>query len=333
MRLRNLLATTLGALTMLAGVTLSDAANAGDEVTIGTLAPKKSEWGKVFNVWAKAVKKKSDGNLTIKWYYNAQQGDEKAMIAKIRSGQLDAAAVTGVGLGAVHKPFLALQMPGLCTDWGCLDKVRNGVIAELKAGAKKNGFIFLGAGDVGRAHTYAKGKAIRTPSDLKTMKVYQWIDDPMGPTIASEIGYTGTKTTVPGLLPKLSAGQINVATVPALACEQLQWASHFDHVTKQAAAVAIGGLVMSKAKLDSLPADSRALMIRTGKKAGDMLTKRIRKHDAKAYRRTAGRMTVVDLSPAEWATWRSVFKKVRRRLGQGTFSAAWVSKLVSLAVH
>ena len=333
MKLRSMLATTLGALTLVAGITTTSAASAKDEVTIGTLAPKKSEWGKVFNVWAKAVKKKSDGNLKIKWYFNGQQGDEKAMVAKIKSGQLDGAAVTSVGLSAVYKDFVALQMPGLCTDWGCLDKVRDAVLPELRQGAESNGFVFLGTGDVGLAHTFSKGKAIRTPDDLKAMKVYQWVDDPQGPTIASEIGYTGVKTTVPGLLPKLSSGQINVATVPALACEQLQWASHFDHANKQAAGVAVGGLIMSKAKVDALPGDMKELLLKTGKKAGNMLTERIRKHDAKAFDRIAGRMTLVTLTSDEMARWNGIFKGVRKRLGQGTFSAAWVSKLEGLAGH
>ena len=42
-----------------------------------------------------------------------------------------------------------------------------------------------------------------------------------------------------------------------------------------------------------------------------------------------GKMTVVSLSSEEQAKWNEVFKKVRQRLAQGTFSPELVSKLES----
>jgi TRAP-type C4-dicarboxylate transport system substrate-binding protein len=331
MMVRKTLATLLGALFVLMGVTATESANAGDEITIGTLAPQRSPWGKVFSVWAKAVEKKSDGKLTMRWYYNGAQGDEGAMVDKMKSGQLDGAAVTSVGLNKIHRDFLALQLPGLCSTWKCVDRVRDGVRSDLQAKAKGEGFILLGDGDVGLAHTFSKGKAIKSPEDLKGMKVYQWDQDPVAPIIASVIGYTGVKSSVPALLPGLSSGQINTATVPALAATQLQWSNHFDHVNDGVAAGVIGGLIISKKRLDALPGDSRELLTKTGKKAGEMLTERIRDEDKKAYELVSGKMTVVKLNASEEARWASVFKKIRTQLGQGTFSRAYVDKLEGLA--
>lgn len=322
---------TLGALTLLAGITASGEANAEEDVSFGTLAPEESPWGKVFKAWAKAVAKKSDGKMKLTWYFNGSQGDEKAMIAKIRSGQLNGAAVTSVGLSDVYKPFLALQMPGLFTSWETLDKARDAVMPEFQEGAKKEGFEVVGSGDVGLAHTMSKGKAIKSPDDLASMKVYAWSDDIMAPTTASVIGYTPVKSSVPGLLPALSSARINVITVPALAATQLQWAAHLDHVNEQVAGVGIGGLVVSKSKLESLDGDLRSVLLKTGNKAGKMLTERIRDEDEKAYKHVKKKMTVVKLSDAEQARWRSVFKKVRKKLGQGTFSPELVQKLEGLA--
>lgn len=320
----------LAASTLLAGVALTNEARA-EEVTLGTLAPKKSPWGKVFDAWAKAIDKKTSGKLVLKWYFNAQQGDEKLMVSKIRSGQLDGAAVTSVGLSAIHKDVLAMQSPGLFQDWATLDKVRDKMLPEFQDGMKKNGFVLLGAGDVGLARTMSKGKAIKSPDDLKAMKVYAWKDDTIAPKIASEIGYTPVLAQVPELLPALSSGRINVITVPALAATQLQWWSHLDHVNENVAGVGIGGLVMSNKRLEALPGDVREVLKKTGEKAGKMLTKRIREEDDKAYGMISKRMTVVKLSGAEKARWNEVFKKVRAKLAQGTFPSGLVSKLEKLA--
>jgi TRAP-type C4-dicarboxylate transport system substrate-binding protein len=327
MLLRNSLATVLAALTLLAGIAVSGDAQAGETVTIGTLAPKKSPWGKVFTVWAKAVKKKSKGELKLKWYFNGAQGDEKAMVDKMRAGQLDGAAVTSVGMSKIHKPMLAMQMPGLFTSWKSLDKARNAMASQFNKGMEKEGFMFLGTGDVGLARTMSKGKAIRTPKDLKGMKVYAWQDDVIAPKTASIIGYTPVLSSVPGLLPALSSGRINCITVPALAATQLQWWSHLDHVNDDVAGVGIGGLIIAKKRFDGLPGDSRKLLAKTGKKAGKMLTKKIRSEDKKAFKMLKKRMTLVKLDGAQKAKWKSMFKKIRKKLGQGTFSSALVKKL------
>jgi TRAP-type C4-dicarboxylate transport system substrate-binding protein len=235
-------------------------------------------------------------------------------------------------MSAVYKPILTLQMPGLFNNWKTLDKVRDALMPDFQRGMEAEGFLLVGSGDVGLARTQSRGKAIRSPEDLKGMKVYRWSDDIIAPATASVIGYTGVPSSVPGLLPALSGGRINVITTPALASTQLQWWSHLDHINENVAGVGIGGLILAKKRVEGLPADAREQLLKTGRKAGKMLTKRIRKEDAKAYKMLKTRMTVVSLSASEKARWKSVFKKVRKRLANdGTLPRTWITKVEALA--
>ena len=118
MMLRRAAMKLLGALTLTVGLSAAGEAQAGEVIKIGTLAPAASPWGQVFKVWADAVSKKSGGNVELQFFYNGSQGDEGAMVGKMKAGQLDGAAITSVGLGKIYKPILALQMPGLFQDWG-----------------------------------------------------------------------------------------------------------------------------------------------------------------------------------------------------------------------
>ncbi len=329
--LRKSLSVVLGATILLASLAVAKSANAVEVISIGTLAPKKSPWGKVFSAWSKAVKKKSKGKMELKWYYNARQGDEKTMVAKIRSGHLDGAAVTSVGLSQIYKPILVLQMPGLFDDWATLDTARDELMPQFLKGAKRAGFVIVGYNDVGLVRMISKGKAIRAPSDLKTMRVYRWEDDVIAPVTSSVVGYPSIPSSVPGLLPALSSGRINVISVPCLAAFQLQWWSHLDHIVDNVVGVGIGGIVISKQRLDHLPADLRKLLLKTGKKASKMLTKRIRREDQKAYKMIKKRMTVVSLTKKEKAVWAKEFKKVRAKLANGVFSPSLVAKAESLA--
>jgi TRAP-type C4-dicarboxylate transport system substrate-binding protein len=119
--------------------------------------------------------------------------------------------------------------------------------------------------------------------------------------------------------------------VPALWAEQLQWSSKLDNVVDQTWSIAVGGIVLSSKRIDALPADLRGIVLDTGKIAAGALTKRIRGEDAAAYGRIKGKMTVVTLSADEQSKWATLFKQVRLRLAQGTYTADLVTKLELLA--
>jgi TRAP-type transport system periplasmic protein len=332
MMLNRAVALLLGALTLIAGVGLSREADAAEVIKLGTLAPKASPWGQVFSVWEKAVKEKSGGQLELQFFYNGQQGDEGAMVGKMKAGQLDGAAVTAVGLSKVYKPIVALQMPGLFTSWAKLDAARDAMKGEFEKGVEDAGFRIAGWGDVGLAHVFSKGFALRSPDDLRGKKPYMWRDDLIQPFFFQVVGgLTPVPLNIPEVLPNLNTGAINIITSPALAAEQLQWASRLDHVVSNVAGAAIGALILSSKRIDALPADLRQILMDTGRVATSALTKRIRTEDDAAFARLKGKMTVVTLTADEEQRWAGVFAQVRQRLGQGTFSPDLIAKLESLS--
>jgi len=332
MMLRRAAVKLLGAFTLLVGMGIAENANAAEIVKIGTLAPKSSPWGQVFTVWEKAVKEKSGGNLELQFFYNGQQGDEGAMVGKMKSGQLDGAAVTAVGLSKIYKPILALQIPGLFTTWAKLDAARDAMKGEFEKGVSDAGFRLVGWGDVGAAHLMSKGIQIKSPDDLKGQKPYMWRDDAVQPLLFQVIGgITPVPLNVPEVLPNLNTGAINIVIAPALAAEQLQWSSKLDTIVADNSAMAIGALVLSSKRMDALPEDLRTIIADTGKVAANALTKRIRAEDDAALGRLKGKMTVINLSADEKSKWDGIFKQVRARLTQGTFSPDLVTKLEGFA--
>jgi TRAP-type C4-dicarboxylate transport system substrate-binding protein len=254
------------------------------------------------------------------------------MVGKMKAGQLDGSAVTAVGLSKIYKPILALQMPGLFTSWAKLDNARDVMKGEFEKGAKDAGFAILGWGDIGAAHVISKGFAVKAPEDIKGKKPYMWRDDAVAPVLFQVIGgITPVPLNVPEVLPNLNTGAVNLLTAPALAAEQLQWASKLDTIVEDTAGLAIGALVLSSKRLDALPEDLRTILLDTGKIAANALTKRIRTEDDAAFARMKSKMTVIKLSADERAKWEAVFKQTRQRLAQGTFSPDLVAKLEGLA--
>ena len=311
-----------------------------ETVKIGTLAPAQSPWGKVFTTWHNAVCAKTNKALDIRFYWNGQQGDEGSMVDKMKTGQLDGAAITAVGLSKIYKPILVLQMPGLFRDWPTLDKARDALKGEFEGGLTAAGFTLAGWGDVGLAHTMSYGlkdkdgqtSGVVSPEDFKGQKPYMWSDDSVMPVVFSTIGgVSPVPLSVPMVLPNLSNGNVNIVTVPSLVAQQLQWASKLDAINSNVSGAAIGALVLTNQRLGSLSPEFKAILVETGAKAGAALTKRIRDADDAAYEKLKASKKVVTPSAEQIETWRKLFIDVRKRLGQGVFPKELVDRVEKLA--
>jgi TRAP-type C4-dicarboxylate transport system substrate-binding protein len=311
---------------------LTQSVNAVEIIKIGTLVPKSSPWGQVLEVWAKSVKEKSGGKLELQIFYNGQQGDEGAIVGKMKAGQIDGAMVSAVGLGKIYKPTSAIEMPGLFKDWAKLDMVRDAMKAEFEKGMSDAGFTLTGWCDIGMARFMSKGFALQSPTNLQGKKPYSWRDDSKMSILFQIIGgITPIPLNTPEVLPNLNTGAINTIYASTLFAEQVQWTSKLDHIAATADGFCIGGIVFSAKRLDALSADLKSILMDTGKIAANALTKRIRNEDNAAFVRLKGKMTVVSRTPEVQAKWDAIFKQTRQRLAQGTFSPDLVTKLEELA--
>ena len=311
--IRKLSAAVMAASFVLVG--MPDDADAKTKIKLATLAPKRSPWGKVFRLWAKAVKKRTKKEVKVTWYWNGTAGPEKGVVGKIKSGQLHGAAITAVGLSSIYKPIVALQFPGAFDSWKEMDKARRKLGPDFNKSMNAAGFTITGWGDVGIGRVMSKGFAVKVPDDLKGKKPAAIREDIIGPKIYEAIGGV---TPVPGsvteFLPKLNSGEVNVMNTPSLAAEQLQWASRLDYINTYRTYFGIGAVVLSKKALEKLPADHREIVEKTGRIAARKLTKRIRKADKKAFKRLKKKMTVHEPTDAEKKEWDAVFKKACGRL-------------------
>jgi TRAP-type C4-dicarboxylate transport system substrate-binding protein len=89
---------------------------------------------------------------------------------------------------------------------------------------------------------------------------------------------------------------------------------------------------MFKESYDGLPADARAILDRTGKNTGKLLTDRIRAIDDAAFNRLKSNKTVIDPSDAEKAAWNTLFAKVRQAIkAEGRIRADIMDEVVAAA--
>ena len=325
------LVSMLGAAAVLTAFTCG--AEAATTLKIGTLAPADSPWGKGFKKWAADIAAETNGDLQLDFQFNGQAGDEVLMVQKIRSGQLDGAAVTAIGLGQTGvTDVLIFQLPGLFSNWGKLDAARNAMKEELNKQFESKGFSVLGWGDVGAAKTMTVGFEVHRPADLQGKGVFFFAGDPVQPKINSSIGgITPKQLGVPDILPNLASGAINVIVAPPLAAEQLQWASRITHISTQTLAFAIGAFVVSSSKMNALTAQQRDVLMKKSAQMSDQATISIRNADAQAYARMKASKISYDPSESDRKEWTDVFVKVCKGLRGSVFTPAVFDKIVQIA--
>jgi TRAP-type C4-dicarboxylate transport system substrate-binding protein len=319
------------AVPVLIALTIAASADAVTSLRLATIAPRTSTWGKVLAVWERAIREKTQGELDVTVYYNGVQGDEGAVVSKMKTGELDGAALTAVGLSHVYPDVMVLQLPGVTNSWPLSDLVRAELADPIEQGFHAQGFDLVAWGDVGLVYHMTKGIAVRGPSDLRGRRPMVFRNEPMAPLLFSLIGQVvPVPLDVTEVLPALRAGTVDVIGAPALAAEQLQWVPYLDHINDQVIVAAIAGTLVNTARLDRIPADTRALFSDMQRRAAKAQTERIRALDAEAKDRLMARMTVVHSSDDDKVEWYRVFLKAVKRLRQGILSKPLIDRVLEI---
>jgi TRAP-type C4-dicarboxylate transport system substrate-binding protein len=310
---RKVTAVFLAAACMTMGI--APAAEAKTTLRFATLAPPRSPWGKVFKAVAKAVDQKTKGEIEIVWLWNGTAGPERAVVGKMKAGQLTGAAITATGLGDVYKPILALNMPGAFNSWADADKARDKLMPDFEKSIKEAGFYIAGVGDVGVGRIMSNGFPVKVPTDLKGKHPGSISEDIISPKIYEVIGgVSPVPVTVTELLPKLNTKAIDIINAPSLAAEQLQWTSRLDNINTYATSYLIGAQVVSQRELDKLTPEQRELLKDLTMQGQKQLAKTIRKEDDAAFERLKKKMTVHEPTDAERSQWKKVFNEACKRL-------------------
>jgi TRAP-type C4-dicarboxylate transport system substrate-binding protein len=300
-------------------------------IKLGTLAPRSSTWGNLFEAWKRTVKKETKGACELDWAYSGSAGDETGMIGAMKSKGLHGGALTETGLSSIYPSVIALQMPGLVENWAGLDAMRNKARPTFDKAFDDAGYKILGWGDVGIGHVmFRKGEGkpeIRTPDNLKQYHPFYIAGDQIGSMFLATLGIQSPKAlSVPAILPAIAgrnSDSVDVITTPAIAAEQLQWAPHVTHVVDMPVGFGIGALVMDKEFHKSIPEACKQVINDTGKNTSELLTTAIRGKDAEAWAELMKTKTVVKLTPEETAAWKAKFLEVRNKLkAEGKINAA-----------
>ena len=100
-------------------------------IKIATLSPEGTAWMKMLRRAAGNIKQRTDGAVQFKIYPGGVMGDDKAVLRKLRIGQLHGAALTSGGVMQPYQDIVLYNLPLTFSSAAEVDYVRESMDSNL----------------------------------------------------------------------------------------------------------------------------------------------------------------------------------------------------------
>jgi len=121
---------------------------------------------------SESVKKATGGKHSIKVFTGTQLGGEKDTIEQTKIGALDLVRINSAPMNNIVPETLVPSLPFIFRDVTHMRKVLDGPIGdEILKALEAHGFVGMAFYDAGARSFYNTKKPIRTPADMKGMKI------------------------------------------------------------------------------------------------------------------------------------------------------------------
>jgi len=290
--------------TLLVGLLFTASQASALVIKVGSITPEGSPWDKALKRIALEWKTISGGRVTMKIYGGGIAGDEPDMIRKMRINQIQAAAMTGSGLGKIDPNFLVYQLPFLTQNDEELDYLFEKMRPKLEALLEAKGFTFLALNKSGWLRFFAKTEVI-TPKDFQNLKFFVMEGSPEVDQAWKEMGFHIVPLPANDAFAALQSGMVEVFSASPLSAASLQWFALAPHMTDFNWTPLTGGLVISNRAWRRIPADLQPKLKAATEEAFDELQEEVMKVERQAVQIMKDNGLVIHEVPedalAEWA--------------------------------
>jgi len=270
---------------------------------VATLSPDGSFWMKTMREAGKEVEAATDSRVKFKWYPGGVMGDDKAVLRKMRVGQLQGAALPMGELLSFYPDSQAYGIPFLFNSYEEVDYVRSQLDDSLITGFAEGGMEVLGIAEGGFGY-FLTAEPVRVPADLQQQKVWVPQNDVVSARLAQSIGVTPIPLTLPDVLPGLQTGLVNTVAVSPMGAIVLQWHTRVAHITDIPLMYFCGVISLTGKSFNKLSADDQAVVKAVFGKAFKLIDERNRMDNVKAFEALTNQgVETVVLTDAERDAW------------------------------
>jgi len=189
---------------------------------IATLSPEGSVWMQQMREGAVELARRTDNRIRIKYYSGGVMGDDKAVLRKIRIGQLQGGAFVGGSLSGYYPDNQIYSLPLTFRSFKEIDYVREYLDKRIVDGLEKGGFVTFGIAEGGFAYVMST-VPIQTVEEMRRQKVWIPDNDSMILETVKAFDITPIPLSIADVRAGLQTGLINTVTTPPIGALALQW--------------------------------------------------------------------------------------------------------------
>ena len=232
------------------------------ELKIATLSPDGSPWMQKMRSGAKDVARETNNRVRFKFFPGGIMGNDKAVMRKIRVGQLHGGMLTGGSLSRIYSDAQVYSLPLKFRNLNEVDYVRKRMDPVLMEGYEKGGFINFGLAEGGFAYVMSNAP-VRSVEDLRKQKV--WIPD-HDPTISEAMHAFGIKSIslpIADVRASLQTGLIDTVAISPIGAIVLQWHTQVKYLTELPLIYVFGLLAVDQKAFSKISIEDQNIVRRT----------------------------------------------------------------------
>jgi TRAP-type transport system periplasmic protein len=250
-------------------------------VKVSVVTPEGSAWVKVLEQMVAEVRAQTQGELDFIIYPGGVSGDEADVLRKMQANRIQAAGLSGVGLGIILPEIRVLESPLLLSSNDEIDTVREQMFDTFATAFEKKGFVLLGFTEGGWVYLFSEKDISRT-EQFQACKMWVWQGDRIAELFLNTSGVRTTPLHVADVNTGLETGMIDSFYAPPLAAVAFQWYVRIRYMLDLPIANATAALIMNKKSMEDLPTAHRKILQTVARKYCNQLVTLTRKDNLEA---------------------------------------------------
>tara|TARA_B100000902_G_scaffold205544_2_gene195957 strand:- start:3846 stop:4823 length:978 start_codon:yes stop_codon:yes gene_type:complete len=250
-------------------------------IKLATVAPEGTEYYNLLFEMGQRWQQETNGQIQLRIYPNGVVGGESDTIRKMRVGQIQASAMSSIGLAELTDQIQAFTLPMGFKNYEEIDRVKNVMFGDISEGLSQSGFKLLFLVDIGWVYWFST-EEISVPQDLMDAKIYTTGGDYVTVELFKKFGFNAIPVSETDILTSLQTGMINsMQTVPILSLSS-GWSALMPNMLDLKWGAFVGAVIVDERVWKKIKPEHQKIMMDIAQDIGKKYQKSGREMEKKA---------------------------------------------------
>jgi TRAP-type C4-dicarboxylate transport system substrate-binding protein len=267
---------------------------------LASVVPENSIWDKNLKQMGAEWSQDTGGRVTLAVYGGGSQGDESTVLRKMRLDALQAAALTGVGLGTIDPSFNVFNVPFFFESYDELNAVTAALTPAIAKRVDGKGFVFLNWGHGGWTQVFTK-KPVKTVDELKKTRLWTSAGNDRMVQWFKANGFEPRAMAMTDIMTGLTTGMVEAVPTTPLAALLFQWYKQTPNMLDIGLAPVIGATIVTRKAWNAIPAADRPTLLKAAAGVQQRLQDDVPKQETASITEMTKRgLVITKASGPEW---------------------------------